>query len=85
MEFSSDNRGISIYTFSKITWFHKNVDIRDFIKKLHNLEQISMILLRSESSIEESMCNETPLMVKDNEDCLAEGTTTAGIKLDGVS
>lgn len=44
-----------------------------------------MILLRSESSIEESMCNETPLMVKDNEDCIEEGTTTAGIKSDGVS
>lgn len=55
MEFTSDNRGISIYTFSKITRFYKNVDIRDFIKKFHNLEQISMILLRSESSIEESI------------------------------
>ncbi len=39
-----------------------------------------MILLRSESSIEESTCNETPLMVKENEDCLAEGSTTAGMK-----
>lgn len=55
MEFTSDNRGISIYTFSKITRFYKNVDIRDSIKKFHNLEQISMILLRSESSIEESI------------------------------
>ena len=43
-----------------------------------------MILLRSESSIEESTSTETPLMVKDNEDCLEEGTTTAGIKSDGV-
>ena len=43
-----------------------------------------MILLRSESSIEESTCNETPLMVKENEDCLEDGTTTAGIKSDGV-
>ena len=41
-----------------------------------------MILLRSESSIEESTCNETPLILKDNEDCLAEGSTTAGIKSD---
>lgn len=44
-----------------------------------------MILLRSESSIEESTCNETPLMVKENEDYLAEGSTTAGIKSDDVS
>ena len=43
-----------------------------------------MILLRFESSIEESTCNETPLMVKENEDCLEDGTTTAGIKSDGV-
>ena len=44
-----------------------------------------MILLRSESFIEESTCNETPLILKDNEDCLEEGSTTAGIKSDGVS
>ena len=44
-----------------------------------------MILLRSESSREESTCKEIPLIVKENDDCAEDGTTTAGIKSDGIS